>query len=106
MLALFCLRLALGLMAALLFLSPTQLNPRFSRTHFLTTLALAAGALSLLWERPWPLRAILPGVLVLASLGSAASDADGHPAGPTLIGLALLALAAALCLFQQQTTPP
>ena len=44
MLAIFCLRLALGLIAALLLLSPAQVNPRFFRTHFLTTLGLTAVA--------------------------------------------------------------
>ena len=44
MLAAFCLRLALGLLAGLLLLSPKQLHPRFFRTHFLTALGLMAVA--------------------------------------------------------------
>src|SRR5689334_4350428 len=106
MLALFCLRLALGLMAALLFLNPAQLNPRFYRTHFLTTLALAAAALSLLWGQPWPLRATLAGTLVLAFLGSASWSVEGHPGGRTLIALTLLALAGSLWLREQQGAQP
>ena len=40
MLATFCVRLAVGLLAGLLLLSPKQLHPRFFRTHFLTVLGL------------------------------------------------------------------
>jgi hypothetical protein len=106
MLALFCLRLALGLMAALLLLNPAQLNPRFYRTHFLTALALAAAALALLWEKPWPLRATLAGSLVLAFLGSASWSVEGHPGGRTLIAMTVLALAGALWLAERQGTRP
>jgi hypothetical protein len=42
MLALFALRLAAGMIAALLVLRPSQVNPRFFRTHFLTALGLTA----------------------------------------------------------------
>jgi len=44
MLAIFCLRLATGMMGALLLFSPQLVNPRFYRTHFLTVLCLTAAA--------------------------------------------------------------
>src|SRR5947199_7414945 len=40
MLALFCLRLASGLLASLLLLRPSQVNARFFRVQFLTALGL------------------------------------------------------------------
>src|SRR5262245_22660413 len=95
MLALFCLRLALGLLAALLLLRPAQINPRFYRTHFLTVLGLGCLALALIAaQRPPPLA--LVAVLVLAALGSVSWSLEGAPGGRTLIVLALLAVAAAL----------
>ena len=44
MLALFCLRLASGLLASLLLLRPAEVNPRFFRVQLLTALALIVGA--------------------------------------------------------------
>ncbi len=44
MLALFCLRLADGLLACLLLLRPAQVNPRFFRVQFLTALGLSVVA--------------------------------------------------------------
>src|SRR5256885_1712060 len=40
MVATFCLRLALGMLASLVLLSPKQMHPRFFRTQFLTVLGL------------------------------------------------------------------
>jgi hypothetical protein len=97
MLPLFCLRLALGLLAALLLLRPAQINPRFYRTHFLTVLGLACLALVLILttsERSPPLALYLG--LVLAALGSMAWSIEGAPGGRTLIVLTLLATGAAL----------
>jgi hypothetical protein len=45
MLAVFCLRLALGMLFALFFLSPSKMHPRFFRTHFVTALGLCVVAL-------------------------------------------------------------
>src|ERR1051326_3547421 len=45
MLAIFCLRLALGMLIALAFLSPSKMHPRFFRTHFLVALGLSVVAL-------------------------------------------------------------
>jgi hypothetical protein len=44
MLAVFCLRLALGMLFALFFLSPSKMHPRFFRTHFVTALGLCVVA--------------------------------------------------------------
>src|SRR5438874_1599043 len=49
MLAVFCLRLALGMLFSLAFLSPRLMHPRFFRTHFLTVLGLCAIALVMSW---------------------------------------------------------
>lgn len=106
MLALFCLRLAVGLIAALLLLSPAQINPRFYRVQFLTALGLGAVALVLLWDAPWPLRATLGGALAMAVLGSAAWSVEGTPGGRALIGLVLLALVGSLWLAERQGTRP
>src|SRR5580700_9636639 len=88
MVAIFCLRLALGLIAALLLLSPAQINPRFFRTHFLTTLGLAAVAAVFLYHRAdlW-LWLLLGGVLALSALGSMSWMLEGAPAGRTLMVL-------------------
>jgi hypothetical protein len=50
MLALFALRLAAGMIAALLVLTPSQVNPRFFRTHFLTAFGLAAVTAFFMWD--------------------------------------------------------
>lgn len=99
MLAIFCLRLACGLIAALLLLSPAQVNPRFYRTHFLTALGLSAAAALLLWDTANPELwwALGPGI-GLALLGSIVWLLEGAPAGRLLIPLTALALALALAL--------
>jgi hypothetical protein len=99
MLAIFCLRLALGLIAALLLLSPAQLNPRFIRTHFLTTLGLTAVATAVLRDRAdvW-LWLLLSGVLALAILGSMSWMLEGAPGGRALVVLTLPLLFGALAL--------
>src|SRR5437870_3137706 len=98
MLALFLLRLAFGMLAALLLLRPSQINPRFYRTHFLTALGLGAGTLVLLWDAPVLVRAVLAGALLLSFFGSASWSIEGAPGGRTLIVLAVLAFGAALWL--------
>jgi hypothetical protein len=100
MLALFCLRLDFGMLAALLLLSPAQINPRFYRTHCLTALGLGAGVLVLLGGAAGPLRAALGGALLLSFLGSASWSIEGAPGGRALVVLALLAFGAALWLAQ------
>ncbi len=50
MLAVFCLRLALGMLASLLLLNPKVMHPRFFRTHFLTALGLTVVAIYPGWD--------------------------------------------------------
>jgi hypothetical protein len=50
MLSFFCLRLAAGMIGALLLLNPTQVNPRFFRVHYLTAFGLTAVAAFFLRE--------------------------------------------------------
>jgi hypothetical protein len=97
MLATFCLRLASGLVAMLLLLSPSQVNPRFYRTHFLTALGLAAVAAVFLGDQNdgW-LWLALGGALALALVGSLAWMLEGAPGGRPLIVLTAAALALAL----------
>src|SRR5258708_25041390 len=93
MLALFCLRLAIGLGAALLTLSPNQINPRFYRTHFLTMLGLATGALLLLLGSMTFWLGLSLGVgLASAFLGSLAWSLQGAPGGRLLTGVGAVSL--------------
>src|SRR5438445_13660333 len=108
MLADFCLRLALGMLACLLLLAPTSsagprplVNPRFYRTHFLTALALTC--LALLFEydsAAWPGLAALGVALALAFFGSVSWSLEGAPGGAALIVLTVAALLAALVLHE------
>src|SRR5436309_7945889 len=97
MLALFCLRLALGMLGCLLLLPPALVNPRFYRTHFLTALGLACVALlSVRDSAGWPLLGLLAGGASLAFLGSLAWSLEGALGGGILIVLTVLALAGGL----------
>jgi hypothetical protein len=106
MLAVFCLRLACGLAAALLLLPSSQVNPRFYRTQLLTALGLVglaavflAGALDLwLW-----LLLGSAGLLTLA--GGMAWLLEGAPGGRALLWLAVPALAGALLLASRAVRP-
>src|SRR5947209_8016613 len=101
MLALFCLRLALGLIGCLLLLPPALVNPRFYRTHFLTALGLACVALLSLRETADGLVLTLLGVGVgLAFLGSLSWSLEGAPGGRALIVLTAAALAGGLAWLE------
>src|SRR5262249_38528049 len=103
MLALFCLRLAVGLIGCLLLLSPAQVNPRFYRTHFLTALGLGVLALAFSWEAAWGWPGLaLAAAVVLSFVGSLSWSLEGAPGGRILIVLTLAALAAALCLAEMR----
>ncbi|TMQ34991.1 MAG: hypothetical protein E6K70_04645 [Planctomycetota bacterium] len=97
MLPVFCLRLAGGMVGALLLLSPAQINPRFYRTHFLTALGLAIVAAVFLRESAdlW-LWAGLGGSILFSFLGSLAWSLERAPGGRALIVLATVALTATL----------
>lgn len=103
MLALFCLRLACGMLACLGLLSPAQVNPRFFRTHFLTALGLTVLAAVGLGHTAdlWLWLALAAG-MVLCFLGSIVWVLDGAPGGRALIYLAVSALTAALILAGQE----
>lgn len=109
MLAIFCLRLALGMLAALIFLSYRRMHPRFFRTHFLTALGLCIVALMTGWsissdEGPhlvWRLLALV--VAVAATLaGAVVWIFEIPPAGWTLLTTAVFAQVAALSLGDMQ----
>jgi hypothetical protein len=101
MLAIFCLRLACGLVVSLGLFSAHQVNPRFYRTHFLAALGLTAGAavagrgMAGTWW--WGTGAVLG----LAFLGSLVWSLQGAPAGRLLIGLTAVSLAVTLALAAQ-----
>ncbi len=108
MVAVFCLRLAAGMLGCLLLLTPdvgptvpaaraTRVGFRFYRTHFLTALGLACAAAVFLYETaPAGLLALLIAGMVLALAGSVAWALEGAPGGRVLIVLTAGTLAAAL----------
>jgi hypothetical protein len=93
MLPLFCVRLALGMLASLLLLDPATINPRFFRTHFLTALALGSLASLLIVSGGTAFPVALGVALALAFLGSAAWFIEGAPGGRALIVLTAAAMA-------------
>src|SRR5262245_19623623 len=99
MLASFCLRLACSMAAALVVLSPAQINPRFYRVQFLTVLGLTALAAYVLRDATgaW-LLLILALAMLTAFLGSIVWSLDKAPGGKTLVvvtaGAMVVALAA------------
>ncbi|MBY0522141.1 MAG: hypothetical protein K2R98_02010 [Gemmataceae bacterium] len=103
MLPIFCLRLACGLAASLLLLSPAQVMPRFYRVQFLIILGLMVTALvfvsgtadSLLWT------ALLLGAVV-AFAGSFVWSLEGAPLGRTMIALNVLLPGFALALLARE----
>jgi hypothetical protein len=110
MLADFCVRLALGMTACLLLLSPAAsarppqgqrplAHPNFFRTQCLTVLALAVGSLLWLWgSAETALLGCLAGAAALAFLGSVTWSVERSPGAVSLIVLtvALLGLAVGL----------
>ncbi len=99
MLAVFCLRLATGLLACLLLLPSAEVNPRFFRTHFLTALGLTVLAAVFVRETAGPeLWLALVGGAVLAFVGSVVWHLEGAPGGRVLILLSVPVVGAALVL--------
>jgi len=100
-LSVFTLRLAAGMIACLLLLSPAQVNPRFYRVHFLTALGLAglaavfAGAAG-----GWAVGTLLAAGMALALAGSVSWFLEKAPGGRALIVLTALALAGALACLE------
>jgi hypothetical protein len=103
MVALFALRLAAGMMAALLVLTPSQVNPRFYRVQYLTSLGLAALAAffvrDLLFQGPAGIvaGALLVACLLAAFTGSVIWSLRDAPGGRALGVVSFLVFGAALC---------
>jgi hypothetical protein len=106
MLAIFCARLALGLIVSLVLLSPRQLHPRFFRTHFLTALGLlvVAALAALIDADLWP-RRLLYGAALLALFGSLSWTLDPAPMGRTLIVVTAAVLVVALAVLEPGPSP-
>lgn len=103
MVAVFCLRLAAGLLACLMLLSPAQVNPRFFRTHFLTALGLIAVAAVFLKDDAdlWVWLA-LAAAIGTTFAGSVVWLLEGAPGGRLLIFLSTASLVT-LITFQAVT---
>jgi hypothetical protein len=92
MLPLFCLRLSLGLLAALLVLPPALIHPRFYRTLLLTVGSLCALALVLMWSPE--VEVVRVGVaLSLALVGAVVWSVEGAPGGRLLVLMTMVPLA-------------
>src|SRR5262245_22825608 len=119
MLAVFCLRLALGMLIALAFLSPRLMHPRFFRTHFLTVLGLGTVAFVMSWMTDFEVESlskhgfdpayvtllrVVEGVAVIASLLGAIVWMFERPlAGWMLPGICMIVQIIALaCLGMHQ----
>jgi hypothetical protein len=101
MLVLFCLRLAVGLLACLLLLPPGPINPRFYRTHFLVALALAAVAAPFVHDAAGPGLLIALGCAIALALGGFFCwSLEGAPLGRVLIVATTAALTAGLVLAE------
>ncbi len=98
MLAVFCSRLAFGMIASLLLFSPNLVNPRFYRAHSLTALGLTAAAVALMWDEPGNWKWAAGAGMALCFLGSLAWSVQRVPTGRMLIALTAVALGAALAL--------
>ncbi len=106
MLAVFVLRLAVGMIGCLLLLPSAIINPRFFRTHFLTALALAGVALVCVRDTAaWPLLTLLGAALALAFFGSMVWGLEGAPGGRAFIVLTTLTLAASLGWLEASAPP-
>jgi hypothetical protein len=101
MVAIFCLRLAVGLMAALALLSPAQINPRFFRAQCWIVLGLTLAAAVFARDfAPTSVWVTLGISLTLALAGSVIWALEGAPGGRMVIALAGLALAVSLGLTE------
>jgi hypothetical protein len=106
MLALFCLRLAGGMLAALPALRPTEVNPRFYRVQFLTALGLSAVAAYFLRDIANGVLWVMLGLdLVLAFAGSLVWSLERAPLGRITIAGSVLASYAALLQAAQLIYP-
>jgi hypothetical protein len=103
----FALRLAAGMTACLLLLSPAVVNPRFYRVHFYVALGLTT--LAGVFEREtagWLLWTLLIAAGLFALAGSWSWALEPAPGGRALIVLATLALAGALACVEASAAAP
>jgi hypothetical protein len=101
MLAIFCLRLALGLAGALLLLPLSQINSRFFRAHFLTIMALVVAATAMLWADTDAAVRVLGVLTLVSSLAGALSwSLPRAPAGRAAAPLTVAVLAALLLILR------
>lgn len=106
MLALFCLRLASGLLASLLLLRPTEVNPRFFRVQFLTALGLmVVAAFFLRAAADLVLWLALGAGMGLCFLGSLVWSLEKAPGGMLFIVAAAAASVTGLLHAAFQTFP-
>jgi hypothetical protein len=104
MVAIFCLRLGCGLIAALLLFPSAQINPRFYRVQFLTVLGLVAVAAVFLRDQAdLALGLAITAAIILAFLGSIVWHVENSPGGLLLIWLSAGALAICLLLAGSAT---
>lgn len=97
LLAVFCLRLACGMLACLLLLPAALTHPRFYRTHFLIALGLSClAALFLRDTVSLGLLALLLGGVALCFAGSVLWSVEGAPGGRLLTAITVLVLAGGL----------
>jgi hypothetical protein len=100
----FCVRLACGMLASLLLLSPRVVSPTFFRTHFIAALGLTVLATVFEWTTlPWLLSGVLVVAILLVVVGSVTWSLQGAPGGRSVIVLTALALTTSLVLV---STPP
>jgi hypothetical protein len=104
MFAIFCLRLAFGMIAALFLFPASLVNPRFYRTHFLTALAFTAAAVFMLWDQRGHWLWAAGVAMALAFAGSIVWSLADAPGGRVVMVLCALALAATLGLSAMHRT--
>lgn len=104
MLAVFCLRLALGMLLALLLLSPRLMHPRFFRTHFVTALGLTVVAAAMAPD--WNVTLYLLPCVLFTLLGSIVWIFEKPPAGWTFLGLSAAAIIANLVFWEVPEPAP
>lgn len=96
MIATFCLRLALGMVATLVVLTPHRMHPRFFRTHLLTVLALSLVAGVMSWGGTPAWLALLAAGLAFA--GAIVWVFERAPLGWSILALTAAVLVTALVL--------
>jgi hypothetical protein len=112
MLALFCLRLAAGMIGSLLLLDPAPINPRFFRVHYLTAFGLIAVAGfflrdSLFHDRVGTTLGILLALGLAATFaGSVAWSLRRAPGGRSVGVFSALLLGATLGVAEWTSAPP